>query len=169
VDVDGDGVAEGWTDPIGPNVCWVGCGLAGVSDLDADGTDELVLLLEGAAIASFGVADVNAHARPELVGYVDGEAPQGVPGDGPVKLVSGGDEADAYAFSCTVGADGPVIRQEAVTGVVEQPELGATVTIAELVLTNDGFVVVRDDLVTGVTQPPTLSWPSSLCDLELPW
>ena len=168
VDIGGDRDAEAWIDPIGPNVCFLDCGLVGVVDLDGDGTDELVLLLEGSVTPIFGVVDVGADGDPAVMGYVDGNAPQGVPGDGPAKLTIGGDEAYSYAVSCEVDAGGPLITQRAVAGVVEAPELGARVATYSLRLTPEGFVVVADEVQEGVVPPPSLPLESSLCGLELP-
>ena len=168
VDIGGDRRAEAWIDPIGPHVCQLDCGMTGLADLDGDGTDELVLLLEGGVVPSFGVVDIDERGTPTVMGYVDGRSPQGVPSNGPTKLTIGGDEAYSYAVSCAAGAYGPVITQRAIAGVVDAPELGATVQTYELRLTSEGFAVLSDDVATGVVPAPVLPAVSSLCGLDLP-
>jgi hypothetical protein len=168
VDIGGDRNAEAWIDPIGPHLCFNGCGLVGVVDLDGDGTDELVILLEGGVTPSFGVVDVGRDGGLQVVGYADGDAPQGLPATGPARLTIGGDEAYSYGVWCEVDAGGPLITQRAIAGVVEAPELGARVATYSLRLTPDGFVVVSDEVQEGVVPPPSLPLQSSLCGLELP-
>ena len=166
VDVDEDGTAEGWINPIGPNVCWTWCELEGVSDLDGDGTHEIVVLVEGASVASYGVFDVDAMGRPEPIGFLGGGAPTDLP-QGLAKLVVGGDEAFAAKVTCEPGPDGPLITQYSLQGVVEQEELGATVRTTRFRLTPEGFDVLQDDIAEGVLDPPDLSGDSRLCDLDL--
>jgi hypothetical protein len=167
VDIGGDRQAEAWIDPIGPNVCWLDCGIAGLADLDADRTDEVVLLLEGGAIQTYGVVDIAADGQPTLLGYA-GEPPQGIPANGPAKFTIGGDEAYSYAVSCTGMYPGPVIEQRASAGVVDALELGATVQTYTVLLTPDGFEVLSDEVTEGVVPPPVLPARGDLCGLELP-
>jgi len=167
VDIGGDGLVERWIEPIGEQTCFTSCGLEGVSDVDGDGTDELVLLLEGGSVSLFGVVDVGEAGKLTQVGYVDGGAPSGFPDDGFAGLAIGGDEGYAYAVTCESTPDGPVIIQRSRSSIIDQPDAGTTVRTTRLRMTSDGFVVLGDDIQEGVQDPPLLPSDSRLCDLDL--
>ena len=167
IDVDGDRAAEGWINPIGPNMCWVNCEIAGVSDLDADGTREVVLLLEGAAVQVFGVVDVDAAGRPVPVGFAASDEPTGLPGGPLAKLAIDGDEGAAYAVTCRSTSAGPLITQHARGVVVGAESDGSTVRTTAFRLDGGTFVIVDDAIATGVQNPPPLPDDSRLCDMDL--
>ena len=167
VDIDGDGLAERWIEPIDEQKCFTSCGLEGVSDVDGDGTDELVLTLEGGSVSSFGVVDVGEAGKLTRLGYVDGGAPSGLLDHGMATLAIGGDEGYAYAVTCELSADGPVIIQHSRSSVIEQLEAGTTVRTTRMRMTSEGFLVLADDIQEGVQDPPPLPTDSRLCDLNL--
>jgi hypothetical protein len=168
VDVGGDREAEAWIDPIGRFECSLDCGLVGVVDLDGDGTDELVLMLEGGVTPQFGVVDVGPDGGPRLLGFAGDRVPQAIPANDPVRLMIGGDESYSYSVSCTVDEGMPLITQRTVAGVVDDPAAGARVASYQLRLTAAGFVVVSEVVQEGVADPPTLPDEHFLCGLELP-
>ena len=168
VDIGGDRQAEAWIDPFGRYGCYFVCGLTGLVDLDDDGTDEVVLLAEGGTIPTFVVIDVAENGKPATVGFVEGSSDRGAPGTGAAEFRVGGDEAYSYAVSCETGVEGSVITQHSVAGIVDAPQLGATVNTTELRLTPEGFVILSDVVLTEVDPPPVLPRASSLCGLALP-
>lgn len=167
LDVDGDGVAESWTNPIAPTLCNTGCWIVGVSDVDGDGDHEAVLLTEASSTPVFGILDVTPSRSLQPVTFEPGGGPSGWPSSGIARLVIHGDEGYAYAVTCEATPTGPVLTQHSRSSVIDAEHLGTTVRTTTFRLERGSFRVVSDIEETGVQDPPALPPSSRFCDLPL--
>ncbi len=106
-DLHGDGIADTWS-PI--DVC-LHCEVWATTDLDANGAQELVVLLQGGTTPQYGffvgVPAVSKRASGiyPLSIAPPGSADSGFPADGLMTIWAGGDEGESYAIRCEGAPD----------------------------------------------------------------
>lgn len=101
LDVDRDGLAD---TSYGPIECTLECRTFSAPDLDADGTDELLVVQSGGSILGLGLLDVDVRGGEPVLGPVTVAAP-GDPAGGfepgeVVRLLLGGDEFYLDTLRC---------------------------------------------------------------------
>jgi hypothetical protein len=155
-DLTGDGVADQSWGPI--KHCFV-CRPFGAADFDADGDDELVLLVQGGSVGAYQVlsaertADGATQFGPVPVAPPGNSAGNLRPGK-PIHFWTGGDEGFSAATGCDGYPDDPVLIVAWSNHPIEGPGSETTeIHITRLVLQDGAFHVV--DSVN--TEQPTAS------------
>jgi hypothetical protein len=144
VDVNGDGSADGWTET---EWCSDGCEPLAGTDLNADGRDELVVLLQWSSTPVFALFEMVPDGDPRSPGVYPifvappGHAAAGFEPGEPFRLWAGGDEGFAAAFRCEGYPASPVIVAATSDQVVDGPD-PARITLTRLRLGDDGALHV---------------------------
>lgn len=108
-DLHGDGIADTWSSI---EHC-VHCEPWGATDLDANGAQELVVLLQGGTTPQYGFYFAVPEGLPRSSGIHSisvappGAPDAGFPGNRPLTIWAGGDEGFSYAIRCEAAPDGP--------------------------------------------------------------
>jgi Tol biopolymer transport system component len=110
VDVDGDGSAESWA----PLARCLACSPFDVTDLNADGVQELVVTLQVSSVTEytlFSLQPVPGNGPPELqqVTVAEPGSKPNFPAGRPVSLWAGGDEGYSARIECENYPDAPVL------------------------------------------------------------
>ena len=106
-DFHGDGIADTWS----PIDVFVHCEVWARTDLDANGAQELVVLLQGGTTPQYGFYSAVPEGLPRSSGIhsisvaAPGAAAAGFPAGRPMKIWAGADEADSYAIRCEGASD----------------------------------------------------------------
>jgi hypothetical protein len=111
IDFDNDGLADAWTQLAG--YCLL-CEPFAATDFDADGTKELVILLQASSTPEYGVYRIgtrssNRDPGVEPILVHPGNADAGLPDGGPMVFMTGGDEGFSAAVGCESYPDDPVL------------------------------------------------------------
>jgi hypothetical protein len=154
VDVDGDGVAESWA---GPLARCIACRPFAVTDLNADGMQELVVILQYSSTTEYTLFSLerNWGGGPPQVKQVTVAEPGSLPlfrATKPVSFWAGGDEGFSSSVRCEGYPDQPVLVVTQTDQPVEGPRL-RQVREARLVLQPDGTIAVIDS--SQYTEPVT--------------
>lgn len=152
----GDGVADSWLDL--PWQCYVDCVPFDATDLDANGTDELVVA-SYFSIMDYYVMGLKPNAegaleiRPLLVAE-PGHEPVGLLAGEPLRIDAGGDEGYGSQIECEGYPDAPVLIWSWSNQPVET-NLPREVHITRLQLRSDGLfhVVATNDYTVPAGQP----------------
>jgi Tol biopolymer transport system component len=156
VDHTGDRRADSWVDL--PWLCYQGCGLAGAADLDADGSQELVVR------GYFSIMDYYLLAvRPNATGEMvvapilvaePGHEPAQISAGKPLRIDAGGDEGYGSIIQCERYPASPVIVWSWTWAPVEGKR-PREVHITRLQLQADGLVHVigTNDYTVPFDQP----------------
>ncbi|HEY7476832.1 MAG TPA: hypothetical protein VIB62_01215 [Actinomycetota bacterium] len=110
IDLDGDGAPDGGTSL--PRC--IGCAAFAAVDLDADGAEELVVLLQGGTTPEYGLYEsshANSERSPGLypLFLASGATADGFPAESPVTFSVGGDEGYSGAVECEGFPQAPVL------------------------------------------------------------
>jgi hypothetical protein len=176
VDVDGDGSAESWA---GPLARCIGCSPFDTTDLNADGTLELVVTLQYGSVTEytlFALQPVPGNGPPELQQVTVAE-PGSLPNfraGKPVSLWAGGDEGYSARIECENYPDAPVLIATTGDHPVEGPGSETrTVERTRLVLGTDGTISVQGtERFTEPTNadPSAVSFTGRACGVAFyPW
>jgi TolB protein len=109
VDFDNDGRADAWTQLAGHCVL---CEPFAATDFDADGTKELVVLLQSSSTPQYGVYHIGTRGSDRSLEPIlvhPGNAEAGFPDRGPMVFTTGGDEGFSAAVGCESYPDNPVL------------------------------------------------------------
>jgi WD40 repeat protein len=173
-DLDADGLADTWS-PL--DLC-IGCEPWAKIDLDANGAEELVVLIQGGTTPQYGFY----HAVPEglprassiySVGIGGPGAPNaGFPIDKPVTIWAGGDEGDSFAIRCEGYPTDPILVAASLHAPVDTNIRQIHVTRLKLETTKnleEAHFVVLDS-----TSPPDANEPwggdGKACGVDFnPW
>jgi Tol biopolymer transport system component len=176
VDVDGDGSAESWA---GPLARCVGCSPFDTTDLNADGTLELVVTLQYGSVTEytlFALQAVPGNGPPELqqVTVAEPGSPPSFPAGKPVSLWAGGDEGYSARIECENYPDAPVLIVTTGDHPVEGPGSETRdVVRSRLVLGTDGTISVQGtERFTEPTNadPSAVSFTGRACGVAFyPW
>jgi hypothetical protein len=168
VDLDGDGAADAWHRLT---VC-TGCEPWGATDLDADGVEELVVLLQFSSTPNFGIyrlvpSSAGGPAVTPILVAEPGAREAGFPAGKPVELWSGGDEGFTGAIACEAYPSAPVL----VVARAEQPVDGAgpvEATVTRLRLEADGLmhVISSERTTRPASAPLPITAPDAPCGVR---
>jgi TolB protein len=144
VDFTGDRVADGWSETI--EHC-TGCHPFLGGDLDGDGTEEVIVVLQDASITQYGLYIVRARevgGEPQVLPYLVGEpghAEAGYPAGEPFTFWAGGDEGSGEYVHCDAL---PTFRLTSIYFPVDGGE-GDVTTVheTEVALGTDGIAHIR--------------------------
>jgi TolB protein len=171
VDVDGDGLAESWA---GPLARCVGCSPFTFTDLNADGTQELVVTMQFSATTEYTVFSLQPAPGVgppvlEQVTVAEPGAPPILRPDRPLTFWSGGDAGFSAWVRCEGYPQDPVLVLTQTEHPIEGPGSDVThVNIARLVLRADGTAeVVGSDSYTEPTTYASGAFTGRACGLDL--
>jgi Tol biopolymer transport system component len=172
VDVDGDGSAESWA---GPLARCVGCSPFDTTDLNADGTLELVVTLQYSSVIEytlFALQPAPGNGPPELQQVTVAE-PGSLPNfraGKPVSLWAGGDEGYSARIECENYPEAPVLIVTTGDHPVEGPGSETrSVERTRLVLGTDATISVQGtDRFTEPTNadPSAVSFTGRACGVD---
>jgi TolB protein len=165
----GDGVADSWLDL--PWQCYVDCVPFDATDLDANGTEELVVA-SYFSIMDYYVMGLQPNAegaleiRPLLVAE-PGHEPVGLIAGEPLRIDAGGDEGYGSQIECEGYPDAPVLIWSWSNQPVET-NLPREVHITRLQLRTDGLfhVVATNDYTVPAGQPGIQRSTAPACGVD---
>jgi len=168
VDVDGDGSAESWA---GPLARCIGCSPFAITDLNGDGTQELVVTLQYGAVTEYTLFSLqnNWGGGPPQLQQVTVAEPGSLPlfrAAKPVSLLAGGDEGFSASIRCEGYPDHPVLFITQTAQPVDAPGR-RQVHEAQLVLRSDGTIAVTgSDEYTESPDAPSHSFTGQACGVD---
>lgn len=165
VDHTGDRVADSWIDlPFG---CYNGCRPWGATDLDANGTDELVVGLYFSIVDHYFFAvrpDANGDLRVEpILVSAPGHEPAGITAGDPLRIDAGGDAGYGSTIECQGYPSAPVIVWSWSYAPIESDQ-PTEVHVTRLELRSDGLfhVVDTNDFTVPAGTPSDLGLQTEL-------
>jgi hypothetical protein len=164
VDLDRDGLADGSYNTL-PR-CLL-CRTYAATDLNADGADELVVLLQASSTPEYAIYGASSVTRSDSPGMYPmlvstGNTENGFPDGSQLTFAAGGDEGYSYAVQCEGFPDAPVLMLWHSEHPVEGP--GADVTDVyetKLQLVSGSFAVVDARHYAQPTRDPLPFGPAS--------
>jgi hypothetical protein len=170
VDFDHDSRADAWTPLDG--YC-TGCEPFAATDFDADGTKELIVLLQYGTTPQYGIYEVTpadgskqASVSPILVR--DGSTDEAFPSGEPISFFVGGDEGFAGQVECEGYPDHPIVvvwrSDHPIEGSGSETRRGF---VTRLRLVDGAFAVISSDHFTQpVSDPVPFDHRGSACGVD---
>jgi hypothetical protein len=173
-DLDADGLADTWS-PL--DLC-ISCEPWAKIDLDANGAEELVVLIQGGTTPQYGFYFAVPEGLPRASGIYSvgiqrpGAPAAGFPIESPVTIWAGGDAGDSFAIRCEGSPADPILVAASLHAPVDTDIREIHVTRLKLVTTRD--LVDAHFVVLDSTSPKDANEPwggdAKACGVDFnPW